>query len=197
MYVRLPEFREDPKQEKTLYLNYNKKMSAAVKSIFTGAMKLVTPAFYKGQYAQIVASVHKDIRKGSIRPLFQAVAIVGITGYTMEYALKGRYAPEVLHSCSVLCLLTPCFSFFSFLLLTNWCFLSFSFLFYHTIDTTLWTDRRLSRRQWRAMLIRIGTLGDFCGNIKIFSFQFLLHYSLQFHNNNIQYTLYLIWLLRL
>ena len=140
MYVRtFAEFRlEDPKQEKTLYLNYNKKMSAAVKSIFTGAMKLVTPAFYKGQYAQIVASVHKDIRKGSIRPLFQAVAIVGITGYTMEYALKGRYAPEVLHSCSVLCLLTPCFSFFSFLLLTNRCsFFLFPFLShyrYHVMD---------------------------------------------------------------
>ena len=67
-------------------------MSAAIKSIFTNGVKLVQPSFYRGKYAELVASVHKDIRKGSIRPLFQAIAIIGVTGYTMEYSFIGRYA---------------------------------------------------------------------------------------------------------
>jgi len=55
------------------------------------AMKVVSPSFYKAQYAGVVRSVHADVVAGNIRPLFQAALLVGVVGYTMEYVTIGRW----------------------------------------------------------------------------------------------------------
>ena len=66
-------------------------MSAMMKSVGASLAQLANPAFYRNYYAGIVATTHKEIRAGSAKPLFKAMAIVGLTGYCMEYSLVGRY----------------------------------------------------------------------------------------------------------
>jgi hypothetical protein len=65
-------------------------MSAAVKSFVGGLARFANPAFYKSEYANVVKSVHGDMQNGSVRPLFQAILLVGVVGYTMEYMAIGR-----------------------------------------------------------------------------------------------------------
>ena len=66
-------------------------MSGMMSSVVSSLTKFANPAYYRGVYAGIVATTHKEIRAGSGKPLFKAMAIVGITGYCMEYSLVGRY----------------------------------------------------------------------------------------------------------
>ena len=66
-------------------------MSSMMSSVMSSLAKFANPAYYRGVYADIIANTHKDIRAGSGKPLFKAMAIVGITGYCMEYDLVGRY----------------------------------------------------------------------------------------------------------
>jgi hypothetical protein len=63
----------------------------ALKPVFASLAKFASPAYYSAVYAQIVANTHKEIVKGSAKPLFQCIAIVGCVGYSMEYLMLGRY----------------------------------------------------------------------------------------------------------
>ena len=66
-------------------------MSAMMKSVMGTIGQFANPAMYKAYYAEIIKTTHKDIRAGSARPLFKAMLVVGLTGYTMEYGLVGRH----------------------------------------------------------------------------------------------------------
>lgn len=66
-------------------------MSAFMGKMMSGVAQFANPGYYRGVYANIVATTHKELRAGSGKPLFKAMAIVGITGYVMEYSLVGRY----------------------------------------------------------------------------------------------------------
>lgn len=66
-------------------------MSAMLKPL----MSLVSPSFYKAQFAATVKSLHGDLMAGSIAPLYKAIALVGFTGYLVEYSAIGRH--HVMH----------------------------------------------------------------------------------------------------
>ena len=57
---------------------------------FVGKMfSVVTPGFYKNLFANIVKNTHTEMQAGSIKPLFKAMMLVGVCGYTMEYQMVG------------------------------------------------------------------------------------------------------------
>jgi hypothetical protein len=62
---------------------------SAVANAFKPLMRLVSPAFYKEQYAAVVKDLHADFRAGSIAPLYKAILLVGVTGYMVEYSAVG------------------------------------------------------------------------------------------------------------
>jgi hypothetical protein len=66
-------------------------MSAMLKPL----MSLASPAFYKAQFAATVKNLHTDLMAGSIMPLYKAIALVGFTGYIVEYSAIGRH--HVMH----------------------------------------------------------------------------------------------------
>jgi hypothetical protein len=51
--------------------------------------KLVNPGTYQAAWAGFIADTHVAVRKGSIKPLFYAMTIVGVSGYSMEWYSKG------------------------------------------------------------------------------------------------------------
>ena len=64
-----------------------------------GFLQLLNPAVLKGHYNAALANFKvwggKQIKSGSIEPFFLGCALVGVTGYTMEYVNVGRY--HVMH----------------------------------------------------------------------------------------------------
>jgi hypothetical protein len=51
--------------------------------------KLVNPGTYQAAWAGFIADTHVAVRKGSIKPLFYAMTIVGVSGYSVEWYAKG------------------------------------------------------------------------------------------------------------
>ena len=51
--------------------------------------KLISPSFYRHQYAEMIKRTKKDIAAGSIAPLFKSMLLIGTIGYTMEYMNHG------------------------------------------------------------------------------------------------------------
>lgn len=53
--------------------------------------KAFNPGTYTTAYANMTANLHKDLRKGSIKPMFKAMLITGLVGYWMEWYAKERH----------------------------------------------------------------------------------------------------------
>eukprot|EP01033_Poteriospumella_lacustris_P018727 gene18727-13491_t len=60
-------------------------------SLVSKVLQFVKPSFYAKQYARALEVTREEIHSGSIRPLFKAMALIGFTGYSLEYALVGRH----------------------------------------------------------------------------------------------------------
>lgn len=58
-------------------------------SLVSKVLQFVKPSFYAKQYARALEVTREEIHAGSIRPLFKAMALIGFTGYSLEYALVG------------------------------------------------------------------------------------------------------------
>jgi hypothetical protein len=52
-------------------------------------LKLIKPSFYAQEYAAFINRLRKDVAAGSGAPLFKAMLLVGVTGYSMEYSMVG------------------------------------------------------------------------------------------------------------
>ena len=62
--------------------------------------KAFNPGTYTAAYARVIANTNKEIRAGSIKPLFKLMATVGTLGYTMEWYAKERH--HVAHKRAIL-----------------------------------------------------------------------------------------------
>lgn len=51
----------------------------------------MNPGTYTTAYTNMLSNLHKDMRKGSIQPMFKAMLIVGVVGYGMEWYVKERH----------------------------------------------------------------------------------------------------------
>ncbi len=51
--------------------------------------KLIKPSFYAQEYAAFIGRLRKETAAGSGAPLFKAMLLVGVTGYSMEYSMVG------------------------------------------------------------------------------------------------------------
>mmetsp|Transcript_3692 Transcript_3692/g.7371 ORF Transcript_3692/g.7371 Transcript_3692/m.7371 type:complete len:84 (+) Transcript_3692:33-284(+) len=63
----------------------------ALKGSITCAAKLLSPKFYAEKYCVILSNTRKSLHAGSPAPLFKAMLLVGVVGYTMEYSMVGRH----------------------------------------------------------------------------------------------------------
>ena len=61
----------------------------ALKGSITCAAKLLSPKFYAEKYGIILSNTRKSLHAGSPAPLFKAMLLVGVVGYTMEYSMVG------------------------------------------------------------------------------------------------------------
>ena len=61
----------------------------ALKGSITCAAKLLSPKFYAEKYGVILSNTRKSLHAGSPAPLFKAMLLVGVVGYTMEYSMVG------------------------------------------------------------------------------------------------------------
>jgi len=58
--------------------------------------KMVNPGTYQAAWNGFIADTHVNIRKGSIKPLFYAMTIVGVAGYSIEWYAKGSKCSHVI-----------------------------------------------------------------------------------------------------
>lgn len=58
-------------------------------SVVKFASQFVSKSFYQREFAEMVVKTNKDVLQGNARPLFKAMALVGFTGYAMEYSCVG------------------------------------------------------------------------------------------------------------
>ncbi len=58
-------------------------------SLSAKVTQFLKPAFYRNLFDQATVATRANLQAGNIRPLFQAMVLIGVTGYTLEYALVG------------------------------------------------------------------------------------------------------------
>jgi hypothetical protein len=61
----------------------------SLKSAVACVGKVFTPKFYADQLSCWISGARRDFIRGSAAPLFKAMLIVGLVGYTVEYTNVG------------------------------------------------------------------------------------------------------------
>jgi hypothetical protein len=62
-------------------------MSAAIKQSFKCAVQVLQPSFYKSIINKLVLATRKELEKNSVKPVFWAMGLISIVGYTGKYMM--------------------------------------------------------------------------------------------------------------